>query len=82
MERLGDVVVGTEIEALGLVGRRPLRGEQDHRHRAALPQLAHDLDPVEVRHHDVEQDDVGTDFLGLLERLLPTVGRDDAEAFL
>ena len=66
MERLGDVVVGAEVEALGLVGGRALGGQQDHRHRPPLAQLAHDLDAVEVRHHDVEQDDVRPDLLRLL----------------
>ena len=80
MERLGDVVVGAEVEALGLVGGRALGGQQDDRHRPALAQLAHDLDAVEVGHDDVEQDDVGPDLLGLLERLLAAAGGDDAEA--
>ena len=48
--------------------------------RAALAQLAHDLDAVEVGHDDVEQDDVRPDLLGLLERLFAAVGGDDAEA--
>src|SRR6476659_2589139 len=82
MEGLGDVVVGPEIEALGLVGGRPLRGQQDHRHGTALAQLAHDLDAVEVGHHDVEEDDVGTDLLRLLERILTTARGDDTEPFL
>ena len=75
MERLGDVVVGAEVEALGLVGGRALGGQQDDRDRTALAQLAHDLDAVEVGHDDVEQDDVRADLLGLLERLLAAVRR-------
>ena len=82
MERLGDVVVGAEVEALRLVGRRALRRQQDDRHGPALAQLAHDLDAVEVGHDDVQQDDVRPDLLRLLERLLATVGGDDAEALL
>ena len=35
VERLGDVVVGAEVEALGLVGGRALGGQQDDRRRAA-----------------------------------------------
>ena len=50
--------------------------------RAALAQLAHDLDAVEVGHDDVEQDDVRPDLLGLQERFLAAVGGDDAEALL
>ena len=81
MERLGDVVVGAEIEALRLVGGRALGGQQDDGDRPALAQLAHDLDPVEVGHHDVEQDDVRADFLGLGQGLFATAGGDDAEPF-
>ncbi len=79
MERLGDVVIRSEVEALRLVGCRALCRQKDHRDRAALPQLTHDLDAVEVRHHDVEEDDVRADILGLLERLFAAVGGDDAE---
>ena len=82
MERFGDVVVGAQVEALRLVGGRALRGEQDDRDRSSLAELAHDLDAIEVGHDDVEQDDVRSDLLGLLERLLATVRGDDAEALL
>ena len=49
---------------------------------AALAELAHDLDAVEVGHDDVEQDDVGPNFLGLQQRLFAAVGGDDAEPLL
>ena len=79
MERLGDVVVGAEIQTLGLVGGGALRRQQDHRHWPALTQLPHDLDPIKVGHDDIEQDDVGADLLGHAEGLLAAVGRHDAE---
>ena len=82
VERLGDVVVGAEVEALGLVGGRALGRQQDDRDRASLAQLAHDLDAVEVGHDDVEQDDVRADLLGLGQRLLAAARGDDAEALL
>ena len=82
VERLGDVVVGAEVEALGLVGGRALGGQQDDRDRSPLAQLAHDLDAVEVGHDDVEQDDVGADLLGLGEGLLAAACGDDTEALL
>ena len=82
MEGLGDVVVGAEVEALRLVGRGALGGQQDDRHGPALAQLAHDLDAVEIGHHDVEQDDVGPDLLGLQQRLFAAARGDDAEALL
>src|SRR4051812_6864587 len=80
VERLRDVVVGAEVEALGLVGGRAFRREEDDGHRPALTELPHDLDPVEIRHHDVEEDDVRSDLLRLDERLLAAVRRDDPEA--
>ena len=82
VERLGDVVVGAEVEALGLVGGRALGRQQDDRHRPLLAELAHDLDAVEVRHHDVEQDDVRPNLLGLGEGILAAGRGDDAEALL
>ena len=69
VERLGDVVVGAEVEALGLVGGGALGGQQDDRDRPPLAELAHDLDAIEVGHDDVEQDDVRPDLLGLGQRL-------------
>ena len=82
MERLGDVVVRAKVEPLRLVRGGALGGEQDHRDRPPLPQLAHDLDPVEIGHHHVEEDDVGSHLLGLAERLLAAVGGDDAEPLI
>ena len=80
MERLGDVVVRAEVQALCFVGGRALRREEDDRHGPAFPKLAHDLDPVEVGHHDVEEDDVWPDFLGLDQRVLAPVCGHDPEA--
>src|SRR3954453_22755244 len=80
MERLCDVVVRAEVEALRLVGGRSLGRQQDHCDGAPLPELAHDLDAIEVGHHDVEKDDVRPDLLGLLESFFTAIGGDDAEA--
>src|SRR6476659_7242775 len=82
VEGLGDVIVGAQVEALRLVGRRSLRREQDDRDGTPFPQLAHDLDAVEVGHDDVEQDDVRPDLLSLLQSLFAAIGRDDPEALL
>ncbi len=60
----------------------PLAVSRMTAHGPALAQLAHDLDAVEVGHHDVEQDDVGPDLLGLGQGLLAASGGDDAEALL
>ena len=80
MERLGHVVVGPQVQALGLIRRGALRRQQDHRHRPPLAQLTHHLDSVEVRHDDVEQDDVRPDLLGLDQRVLSPVRRHDPES--
>ena len=82
MERFRDVVVRAQVQTLRLVGRRALGREEDHGDGSPLPELAHDLDPVEIGHHDIQEDDVGPDLLGLLERFLAAVRRDDTEALL
>src|SRR5262245_22054940 len=79
-EGLGDVVVGAHLEAHLLIHVAPLRGEQDHRDVArllvALERLA-GLVAVELRHHDVEHDQVGLLGLRLLDGLLAVERRDD-----
>ena len=79
VERLGDVVVRPQVQALGLVGGGAPGGQQDHRDGPALAQLPHDLDAVDAGHDDVEQDDVRPDLLRLLESLLASGGGDHAE---
>ena len=49
MERLGDVVVGAEIEALCLVGGGTLGGEQDDRDRTAFAELPQIVAVIEGR---------------------------------
>ena len=59
-ERLGQVVVGARVEPGDPVGDGLARGEDEHRQvvpGAAQPP-AH-LEPVEPRHHDVEDEGVG-----------------------
>src|SRR5688500_7065068 len=51
-ERLGDVVVGADLEAEDLVDLVVLGREHDDRDLAAGPQPAADLDPVELWKHD------------------------------
>ena len=60
-ERLDDVVVGAAPQPGELVLLLALRGQQDHRRRAALAlaQVAQDLEAVEPRQHQVEDDEVG-----------------------
>ena len=59
LERLGDVVVGAELEADDLVDHLAARGEHDHRRLdAALAQLAADVEAAHARQHQVEQQQV------------------------
>src|SRR6185503_9412811 len=74
VERLDDVVVGARGEPEDLVGRERLRGEHDDRRVRGLRVAAkpvRDLEAVDPRHHHVQQDQVGTQAPGLLERFLP-----------
>ncbi len=61
VHRLGDVVVGTQLDRLGnailLVDGRHHDHGQD-RGAAVRPDQAQDLEPAHARHHDVEKDDV------------------------
>ena len=81
-ERLGDVVVGAELEAEDLVDLLRLGGQHDDRHRAARPQAPADLEAVDARHHHVEDDEVEGVLGEALERLLAVDGRDDLVAVL
>ena len=57
-ERLGDVVVGADLEAEDLVDLVVAGGQHDDRNLAPGAEPAADLDPVEARHHHVEDDEV------------------------
>jgi hypothetical protein len=59
-EGLDDVVVGAELQAGDAVGLLAARGEQDDRDARALllAHPAHDLQPVDPGHHQVEHDEV------------------------
>jgi hypothetical protein len=59
-KRLGDVVVGAELEAQHLVGLGRARRQHHDRGRCrALAQLAADIEAVLARQHQVEDDEVG-----------------------
>ena len=59
-ERLGDVVVSTELQPDDLVDLGVTRGDHDDAHRTALPQLTAHLGARDAGHHEVQQHDVGT----------------------
>src|SRR5262249_59022204 len=58
-ERLGDVVGGAELHRRDSGEDRPDRGHHDDGQvRLEAPELLQDLDPVDVRHEDVEQHEI------------------------
>ena len=73
-ERLGDVVVGAELEPEDLVDLLGLGGEHDDRDRRARAQAPADLEPVDLRQHHVEHDEVER-LLGEARERLAAVGR-------
>ena len=58
-ERLGHVVVGAELEADERVRLVAARGEHHDRDRRGRPQPTRDVEPVEARQPEVEDDEVG-----------------------
>src|SRR6266851_1959525 len=81
-ERLGDEVVGSQLEADHPVYLLAARGHHDHRPvlgaRGAL-QLAPDLGPGNAGQHQVEQHQVGSAIVRERERLLAVAGGDGLE---
>ena len=75
LERLRQVIVGPGIEpADHVLDRVPRREHQDRRVPAFPPQLGRDLEPVLLREHDVEQDDVVLVDVGQHGALVPVGG--------
>src|SRR5260221_4632080 len=77
---LRHIVVGAELEPDDAVDVVAARGEHDHRHAARLADLAQRLDAVDLRHHDVEYDNLVAAGEGEPRRGLAVVHRGDAEA--
>src|SRR6478735_978886 len=80
--RLGDVVVGAELETDDLVDLVVLRADHDHRHARGLPDLAADLGARDAGQHHVEEHDVGPVAVELHERGVAVRGDRDLEALL
>ena len=83
IDRLGDIVVRTEPKPLDHVAALALRGDHDDGQvgrRASLAHAAQDLKAVQVRHHDVEQDQVKRLVLDQVERHPTVFGGRDAVA--
>ena len=69
-ERLRDVVVGAELEPETAVQLVVAGGEHDDRNLARCPQALTHLQAVKLREHDVEDDEIHSFALELLQRLL------------
>ena len=82
VERLDDVVVRADREPLELVGRQPAGRQDDHRDGGGprvLAELPRELEPVDVGHHHVGEDQVGRLPPDQVERLLTVVRDPHAE---
>ena len=80
-ERLGDVVVGPELEPEHLVDLLRLGGEHDDRDgRALRAQALADLEPVHARQHQVEHHEVELLLVEARERLAAVGGLHDLVA--
>ena len=80
VERLRQVVVGADLEPDDLVHVFVARGEHQDRDVRALAHALADLDPVEIREHQVEDDQVRTLARERVESLLARPNRADAVA--
>ena len=81
LERLGDVVVGAELQADHLVDHLAARGQHDDRRLdAALAQLLADVEAVQPRQHHVEEDEIERLAGGALEAALAVGARFDRVA--
>ena len=83
VERLDDVADAAELLAEPPVGRVGTRGQEDDRNLARLlvgRQLAGDRPAVELRHHHVEQDEIGPLLARELEALAAVGGLEHLDA--
>ena len=79
-ERLGEVVVGTELEAQQLVELVVARGEHDDRDGRVTPKLAGDVEAVEPRQPEVEDDEIRAALADRRQRRRAVAGRQHREA--
>ena len=80
VERLGDVVVGAEVEALQLVGLLRARRQHDDGRLAPFPQEPHQFEAVAAGEHDVEHDEVRGEVAGGRDGQVPVAHALDVEA--
>jgi len=66
-EGLGDVVVGAELKAPNTVILLALGGEHDDGHTRDLADKTQRVEPVQIGHHDIQENQVGQVVLELLQ---------------
>ena len=79
-ERLGHVVVGTQLEPDDPIDLLVTRGQDQNRHGSARPKLSADLETVEIGQGKIEDDDPRVVPLDGVEPLLTGLFADDLEA--
>ena len=82
LEGLDQVVVGAAVEAVDAVLGLGAGGQHQDRHVAVGAQAAADLDPVEARQAEVEDDQVGDEAGGDVERVDAVGGGADLVALV
>ena len=75
VEGLGDVVVRPALEADDLVGVLAAGGEHDDGHVGELPDAHTGLEPVDLGHHQIQDNEIEGAVPGQLHRLLPVIAR-------
>src|SRR6185436_10610257 len=58
-ERLGDVIIGTQLESAYAVILFTLGGEHDDRHIAALADGFEYFEAIDIGHHHIQQNEIG-----------------------
>ena len=81
VERLGDVIVGAELQPLHLVGLLAARRQDDDGHLARLPQHRAQIEAVEVGQRQVEHDQIGRRCTHIADGRLAVRDSVDAIAF-
>ncbi len=74
LERLYEVVVRAEVEALNAVLKLSPCGEDQDRHVVGLAEAAQHLNAVDLRESEVQDHQIGQEFRGLFQSLLAIAG--------
>ena len=78
-KRLGQIIVGPKLQADQLVRLLGARGEHDDRHLALAPQRAGDIQTVETRKAQIQDDQVRPSGPGGPQRARTVMGREHGE---